>query len=72
MRLPETGGIGVVPETSLEHHRRSGWLRVSDALGGDERDQLRLADYAEAPDLDAPDASDEPAESALAEDIEEE
>jgi hypothetical protein len=54
MRLPESGGIGVVPETALEHYRLRGWLRVSEALGRDERDQLRLSDYAQAPDLDAP------------------
>lgn len=79
MRLPETGGVGVVPETSLDHHRARGWLRVSDALGRDGRDQVRLGDYADAPDLDAKpepksrakakaasDTSDEPADSALA------
>lgn len=78
MRLPETGGVGVVPASSLDHHRARGWLRVSDALGRDERDQVRLGDYADAPDLDAkpepqakakakaPDTSDEPAKSAPA------
>jgi hypothetical protein len=74
MRLPETGGVGVVPESSLDHHRARGWLRVSEALGRDERDQLRLADYAQAPDLDTepdpgpgPGTSEQPATSAPAE-----
>lgn len=78
MRLPDTGGVGVVPETALDHYRGRGWLRVSEALGRDERDQVRLGDYVDAPDLDAPpepkskakakatDKSDEPAKSAPA------
>lgn len=66
MRLPETGGVGVVPASSLDHYRRTGWLRVSDALGIDERDQVRLADFAAAPDLDAEPEPDEPAKQAPA------
>lgn len=54
VRHPETGGVGVVAETALDHHRGSGWLRVSEALSRDERDFLNLAFYADAPDLDAP------------------
>lgn len=66
MRLPATGGAGVVPETSLEHHRARGWLRCSDAIPDSDKDQVRLGDY--TVDLDAePDTSDEPAESAPAE-----
>ncbi|GAA0738817.1 hypothetical protein Drose_04145 [Dactylosporangium roseum] len=56
VRHPETGGVGVVAETALDHYRRTGWLRVSDALGRDERDLIDLASYADAPDLDAPKA----------------
>lgn len=61
MRLPETGGVGVVPESALEHHRVRGWLRVSGPLNNDERDQVRLSDYAEAPDLDAEPEPEPPA-----------
>lgn len=53
MRHPETGGVGVVPESSLDIHRNQGWLRVSDALSRDERERVVLTEYAEAPDLDA-------------------
>jgi hypothetical protein len=53
MRLPETGGVGVVPETAVEHHRERGWIRVSDALSRDEHDQLRPESYVDALDLDA-------------------
>lgn len=51
MRLPATGGAGVVPETALEHHIARGWIRCSDAISDGERDQLVLGDY--TVDLDA-------------------
>jgi hypothetical protein len=66
MRHPDTGGVGVVPGSSLEHYRLRGWLRVSDPLGADDRDQVRPADYADAPDLDAPEPDPEPSAKAPA------
>jgi hypothetical protein len=53
MRLPETGGIGAVPETAVEHHRNQGWVRVSDALSRDEYERFQPQAYVDAPDLDA-------------------
>lgn len=54
IRHPETGGVGVVGESSLDIHRNNGWLRVSDAIGESSKDQVVKADYVAAPDLDAP------------------
>lgn len=53
VRHPEIEGVGVVAASALDHHRARGWLRVSEALTGDEKDQLVPARYADAPDLDA-------------------
>lgn len=54
MRHPEIAVPGIVPGSSMDMHRGRGWLRVSEALSNDERDQVRVGDYATAPDLDAP------------------
>lgn len=54
MRHPETGGVGVVAESALPIHKEQGWLRVSDAMSIDDKDQVRPGDYADAADLDAP------------------
>ena len=59
MRLPETGGVGVVPESALDLHRDRGWIRVSDVVTERNKDQVVLADYADAPDLDAAPAAPE-------------
>jgi hypothetical protein len=57
VRHPGTGGVGVVAETALDHHRDRGWTRVSDALTDGEKDQVVPAQYADAPDLDTKPAS---------------
>lgn len=64
MRHPDIAVPGVVPESAVEHHRGRGWLRVSEALSDDERDQVVPGSYVDAPDLDAPKA--EPAAKASA------
>jgi hypothetical protein len=61
VRHPDIDGAGVVPASSLDHHRARGWLRVSDAIAEGEKDHLELTDY--TVDLDAP---AEPAKSAPA------
>lgn len=67
MRHPETGGVGLVPESAVEHQRGRGWLRVSDALDDDARLAFDPAEFADAPDLDAaPDPETEPAPKAPA------
>lgn len=53
MRHPDIEQPGMVPESALEHHRGRGWIRVSDAISERNKDQVTLADYADAPDLDA-------------------
>lgn len=53
VRHPETEGVGVVPDTSLEHHKALGWLRVGSTTDMD-KDHVDLSAYADAPDLDAP------------------
>lgn len=60
MRHPDIAVPGIVPESAMEMHRGRGWLRVTEALSNDERDQIRVADYASAPDLDQP-ADEKPA-----------
>lgn len=56
VRHPETGGVGVVAESALDIHRNNGWVRVSDAIAEFEKAHVVTADYAAAPDLDAPPA----------------
>lgn len=51
IRHPDLG-VAVVAERSLAVHKPRGWLRVSEAVA--DKDSLRSADYADAPDLDAP------------------
>lgn len=53
IRHPETGGVGVVGESSLDIWRSNGWIRVSDAISESTKDQVVKADYNAAPDLDA-------------------
>ena len=60
VRLPETGGVSVVPASALDHYRGRGWLRVSDALDDDAKEQFVAEDYADAPALDAEDVQPEP------------
>lgn len=62
VRLPETGGVGVVAESALDLHRDRGWIRCSDAIAEAEKDQVPLGDY--TTDLDA--TPDVPAKSAPA------
>lgn len=64
VRHPETGGVGVVAECALPPHRAAGWLRVSGPIAEMSKDQVVLADYAGASDLDAPPA--EPAQPTAA------
>lgn len=54
IRHPDLAQPGVVPESALDHHRARGWLRVSEALSNDEKDQIVPGVYVNAPDLDAP------------------
>lgn len=54
VRHPETCGVGVVAESALPTHRAGGWIRVSDAIDEGAKYHLKLTEYAEAPDLDAP------------------
>lgn len=56
MRHPETGGVGIVPESSLSIHKGLGWLRVSEAIDEFEKDHIDKAAFSGAPDLDAPKA----------------
>jgi hypothetical protein len=59
IRHPELG-LAVVAEPSLVVHRPRGWMRVSEMV--DDRDSLRVEQYADAPDLDAEtDGAEQPA-----------
>lgn len=62
MRHPDTGGVAVIPASSLALHKAQGWLRVSDPIAEHDAERVRLADYADAPDLDPPAAAEPDAE----------
>jgi hypothetical protein len=51
MRHSELGGPALIPESSMPLHLAKGWLRVSGPISEQAMDQVRLADYADAPDL---------------------
>jgi hypothetical protein len=58
-------GVGTCHVDSLDIHRRAGWFRVSEPQA--EPLDIRLSDYADAPDLDAEPAVDpDPAPAASA------
>lgn len=44
VRHPEVGA-GIVPETSLDHHRARGWKRVSDAFSDLDKDAVDVDLY---------------------------
>lgn len=58
MRHPETGGVALIPESSMPVHRGLGWLRVSDAIAEEAMHGVDVAQFVDAPDLDAPTAED--------------
>lgn len=69
MRQRDTGGVALIPESSVVLHRGLGWLRVSDAIAEEAMHGVDVQAYADAPDLDAepePDTppADEPATEA--------
>lgn len=51
VRLPVTGGVGVVAESALALHLDRGWIRCSGPIAEANKDQVRLDDY--TTDLDA-------------------
>lgn len=53
MRHPEISIPALIPESSLRAHKGRGWLRVSDAIAEHDMDRVDLAEYTDAPDLDA-------------------
>jgi hypothetical protein len=61
MRHPELEHPALVPASAVPQHRGLGWVRVSGAIPADQVDQVDLVEYADAPDLDAPDLSPAPA-----------
>lgn len=63
VRHPDIEGAGVVPDSSLEHHRARGWVRVSDAIAEGEKNNLRLDDYTVDLDAPVPPAKSAPAKS---------
>lgn len=63
VRHPEIGA-GIIPETSLDHHRARGWARVSDAFSDLDREHVEVDLY--RVDLDRHDSTDEPAVPAAA------
>lgn len=52
IRHPETGGVGVIGDSSLPIHKALGWIRVGEVAEG-EKDHVDKAAYTDAPDLDA-------------------
>lgn len=68
MRHPQLGGPALVPASSLDLHRQGGWWRVSDPIDEAAMDQVALADYTDAPDLDAaPEPAPKPAAKTIKE-----
>lgn len=63
MRNSATGGVNLIPDSSLAWHAANGWVRLSDAVAEEAMDQVDLAAFATAPDLDAP--ADVPAPEAV-------
>lgn len=61
MRHPETGGLGTVPSAAVESHLANGWVRVSDYRPAPA--DFNVPDFADAPDVDAPDPEPEPDEA---------
>jgi len=59
VRHPETGGLGVVPAAAVEFLRNNGWVRVSEHRG--EPGAFHLPEFADSPDLDAPQPPESPA-----------
>lgn len=69
MRNDLTGGIALIPESSVQLHKAQGWVRVSEAVAEQDMDRVDLRAYRDAPDLDpvpepAPEPVDEPAAHA--------
>lgn len=60
VRHPEVGAA-VIPESALEHHRIRGWARVSDPIGGYDKDHVDVELY--RVDLDSI-KTEEPAKQA--------
>ena len=53
MRHPDIAHPALVPASAVPQHRALGWIRVSGAIPAGDVDQVDVADYAQAPDLDA-------------------
>ncbi|MDP9145662.1 MAG: hypothetical protein M3N43_13400 [Actinomycetota bacterium] len=61
IRHPDIDVPGICPDSALDLRLANGWLRVSD--GYQDPGDIELTDYADAPDLDAPDGADEDSEA---------
>lgn len=54
MRHPDLPGPpALVPASSMQRHKATGWIRVSDAIRFDDMDQVDVDAYVGKPDLDA-------------------
>lgn len=51
IRHTETGGVGTATADAMDNLRANGWVRVSEYRA--EPGDFHLADYVDAPDLDA-------------------
>lgn len=69
VRHPDVAVPGIVPAAAFELKRIQGWYRVSDWR--DEPSDFHLPEFAEAPDLDAPEPAQEPKSPAVPEKDEE-
>ena len=62
VRHTATGGLGTVALDAMDMYLANGWVRVSEYRA--EPSEFHLPDFADAPDLDAPEPEQEPDEGS--------